>query len=224
MGQAMATYLATRPIDLRDPALFGSFYDEALPDVYAYVLRRCGGSAEAAEELTRAVFLTAARQITEQGVAKLSLGWITGIARGLLIERYRAAFQNLPRRRFWQRGKDDQDDLPEFCRVVDPALAVAALNQLPDAERIVVTLRYLDDLRLPEIAAITEQPLSTVEALLQRGRAAFERIYLEHGDADARSNVGSAGVSRSARVARFRIHHRFTANDLRRSRRRPERG
>ena len=38
MGQAMATYLATKPIDLRDPALFGGFYDEALPDIYVYFL------------------------------------------------------------------------------------------------------------------------------------------------------------------------------------------
>jgi RNA polymerase sigma-70 factor (ECF subfamily) len=138
-------------------------------------------------------------------VAKLSLGWMTGIARGLLIERYGAAFQQLPRRHFWQRSKEDLSDLPDFTRVVDPALAVAALNQLPDAERVVVSLRYLDDLRLPEIAAITEQSLSTVESLLQRGRAAFEQVYLEHGDADARSNVGSAGVGRPTGFARSPI-------------------
>ena len=201
----MATYLATKPIDLRDPALFGGFYDEALPDIYAYFLRRCGGSADTAEELTRAAFLAAARQVTDQGVTKLTLGWITSIARGLLIERYRAAFQQLPRRHFWQRGKEDQGDLPDFTRVVDPALAVMALNQLPDAERIVVSLRYLDDLRLPEIAVITEQSLSTVESLLHRGRAAFERTYLEHGDGDARSNVGSAGVGRPTSFARSPI-------------------
>ena len=201
----MATYLATKPIDLRDPALFGGFYDEALPDIYAYFLRRCGGSADTAEELTRAAFLAAARQVTDQGVTKLTLGWITSIARGLLIERYRAAFQQLPRRHFWQRGKEDQGDLPDFTRVVDPALAVMALNQLLDAERIVVSLRYLDDLRLPEIAVITEQSLSTVESLLHRGRAAFERTYLEHGDGDARSNVGSAGVGRPTGFARSPI-------------------
>lgn len=205
MGLAMMTHVATKPIDLRDPALFGGFYDEALPDIYAYFLRRCGGSAEIAEELTRAAFLAAVQQVAQRGVAKLSLGWLTGIARGLLIERYRPAFQQLPRRRFWQRGNEELSDLPDFTRVVDPDLAVAALNQLPDAERIVVALRYLDDLRLPEIAAITEQPLSTVQSLLQRGRAAFERIYLEHGDAEARSNVGSAGVGRPTGFARSSI-------------------
>ena len=48
---------------------------------------------------------------------------------------------------------------------------------------MVLTLRYLDDLPVPEVAVLIDRTLHATEALLVRARAAFRRAYTE-GDAD----------------------------------------
>ncbi len=46
-----------------------------------------------------------------------------------------------------------------------------AVQQLPDKQRAVVVLRYLEDLSEPEIAQVMEVPVGTVKSQLSRGRA-----------------------------------------------------
>jgi RNA polymerase sigma-70 factor (ECF subfamily) len=46
----------------------------------------------------------------------------------------------------------------------------------------VLTLRYLDDLPVGEVADILDRTLHATEALLARARAAFRRAYSEQED------------------------------------------
>jgi len=47
-----------------------------------------------------------------------------------------------------------------------------------------LTLRYLDDLSVPEVAALLQRTVHGTEALLVRARAAFRRSYAVEEESD----------------------------------------
>jgi RNA polymerase sigma-70 factor (ECF subfamily) len=49
----------------------------------------------------------------------------------------------------------------------------------------VLTLRYVDDLSVPDVAALVERSLHATEGLLVRARAAFRRAYGGQEGSDA---------------------------------------
>ena len=167
---------------LSDPAVFDAFYMEALPVVYGYFLRRCGGVPAVAEDLTQETFLSAVRQIGKGTRVDAPLPWLIGIARHRLIDHYRAAAAEERRYRpFDDAVFDLAGDRDEFTAVLDRHQAIAALNALPASQRLAISLRYLDGLSVPEIAAAMSKSVHAVESLLARGRATFKQHYLEHG-------------------------------------------
>ncbi len=166
---------------LSDPAVFDAFYTEALPVVYGYFLRRTGGSPALAEDLTQETFLAAVRQIGKGTRVEAPMPWLIGIARHRLIDHYRISA--IEERRY--RPIDDTvelaDDRDDFAAVLDRHQAIAALDALPASQRLVLSLRYLDGLSVPEIARAISKSVHAVESLLARGRATFKQAYLEHG-------------------------------------------
>ena len=51
------------------------------------------------------------------------------------------------------------------------------LDELSPAHRAALTLRYLDDLPVPQVAALLDRTLHATEALLVRARNAFRSRY-----------------------------------------------
>ena len=58
-----------------------------------------------------------------------------------------------------------------------------ALESLPLPQRAVMTLRFLDDLTVKEIATRLGRSEDAIESLLRRARDSFERRYREAADA-----------------------------------------
>lgn len=167
---------------MSDPATFDAFYREALPVVYGYFLRRTGGSPALAEDLTQETFLSAVRQIAKGTRVDAPMPWLIGIARHRLIDHYRAAAAEERRYRPFDSDTFElADDRDDFAVVLDRQQAIAALDALPASQRLVIGLRYLDGLSVPEIAREISKSVHAVESLLARGRATFKRFYLEHG-------------------------------------------
>ena len=54
------------------------------------------------------------------------------------------------------------------------------LRRLPTAQRAAMTLRYLDDLPVREVAALLDRSEGSVESLLSRGREALRRATGDH--------------------------------------------
>jgi RNA polymerase sigma-70 factor (ECF subfamily) len=54
--------------------------------------------------------------------------------------------------------------------------ALAALKELPERQRMAVTLRYIQDLPYAEISGITGWPEGTVKTLVRRGLARLRRV------------------------------------------------
>src|SRR3954470_847489 len=66
---------------------------------------------------------------------------------------------------------DPADDAPLVVERGEEARAVrAAVERLPDAQRLALTLHYFEDLRYEDIAEIMGIPLNTVKSHIRRGK------------------------------------------------------
>src|SRR5438128_12346432 len=69
-----------------DPVL--AIYRLALPQVFGYLLPRCG-SAALAEDLTSETFLAAVNASRAGNLAEVSTAWLVGVARHKLVDHWR---------------------------------------------------------------------------------------------------------------------------------------
>jgi RNA polymerase sigma-70 factor (ECF subfamily) len=155
-----------------DPGLL-SLYDRALPEVYGYLLARCGQRA-LAEDLTAETFLAAVRAQADGG-APTSTGWLIGTARHKLVDHWRRLEREERSLRLLQGGASATED--PWDDEIDALRAAEVLGRLSPAHRAALTLRYLDDLPVPQVAALLGRTLHATEALLVRARTAFRRAY-----------------------------------------------
>lgn len=165
------------------PRLLSELYDEALPEVYGYLRRRCG-SVEVAEELTSATFVTAALQqadhVDEGRGGPLSVGWLITVARNKLIDHWRRQAVVERSMTLLEGGAATAED--PWDAVLDAGRSRAVLDELPAHHRMALTLRYLDDLPVTEVAELMERSIRSTESLLVRARIGFRERYENTGD------------------------------------------
>ena len=156
-----------------------ALYDTALPQVYGYLLSRCG-QRSLAEELTAETFLAAVDAVRREPPTAVSAGWLVGVARHKLADHWRRQAREDRQLRSVAESPGppgpDSEDL-----WVDAVTAHEVLARLGPHHRMVLTLRYLDGLPVPEVARLLDRTLHATEALLVRARAAFRRAYDEPG-------------------------------------------
>ncbi len=95
--------------------------------------------------------------------------WVRTVAMRLAVSRWRRAKRWLELVRHSPAARDDPGPGP------DRTALVAALRQLPEAQRMAVVLHHLCDLSVEQVASETGAPVGTVKARLSRGRAALAR-------------------------------------------------
>jgi RNA polymerase sigma-70 factor (ECF subfamily) len=159
-----------------------TIYPRALPQVYGYLLPRCG-SVVVAEDLTAETFI-AAVAATRQGEApEISVAWLVGVARHKLVDHWRRVGRE-DRSLALAAGVHDTVEDP-WDDELDTAAAYAALAQINPYQRAALMLRYLDGLPVAEVAEHLGRTLHATETLLARARAALRHVYRERGrDAD----------------------------------------
>ena len=151
-----------------------AFYDHALPTVYGYFVSRCGGPA-LAEDLTSETFLAAVDAARRDDPPPVDVPWIIGVARHKLVDHWRRQERE---QRSLRRvaGAEDISADPSEARI-DADEARRTLDLLAPQHRAVLTLRYLDDLPVAEVAEVLGRTLHVTEALLTRARTAFRLAY-----------------------------------------------
>jgi RNA polymerase sigma-70 factor, ECF subfamily len=163
------------------PALL-ALYDRALPEVYGYLVSRCGDQA-VAEDLTAETFLAAVSAVQRDAVADLTVAWLVGVARHKLVDHWRRVGREERKLRLVAQQPEPVDD-PWDARL-DVAMARHVLAQLGASNRCALTLRYLDGLPVAEVATELGRTLHATEALLVRARIAFRARYDAEGDSHA---------------------------------------
>jgi len=171
------------------PARLLDLYDGALPQVYGYLLSRCGQRA-LAEDLTAETFLAAVDAVRAAASPPLTTGWLIGVARHKLSDHWRRQAREERTLRAVAAAAAAEPDLdaddPWDARL-DALRAQDVLQRLGPHHRAALTLRYVDDLPVPEVASVLGRTVHATEALLVRARSAFRTAYTaaggEHGDA-----------------------------------------
>ncbi len=150
-----------------------ALYDDALPQVYGYLLHRCRNRT-VAEDLTAETFMAAVESIGRGAVHEVTTGWLVGIARHKLVDHWRRLERDARNLRAVESPPDADDP---WDAELDGFAARDTLERLGDHHRSALTLRYVDDLSVPEVAALLDRTVHATEALLVRARRAFRTIY-----------------------------------------------
>ena len=152
-----------------------AIYDRALPQVFGYVVRRCGINA-LAEDITADVFMAAATALNAGTVDEVGVGWLIGTARHKLIDHWRRneRHQKALTLIVTDNVEPDPNDEP-----ISTTHTHEVLEQLTAEHRGALTLRYIDGLAVTDVAAILGRTVHATESLLQRAKAAFRHVSSE---------------------------------------------
>jgi len=166
------------PFDLADSAThLDQLFDAAYDDILRYCVVRTG-SHTVAEDITAATFVDAARHVTKGDGPVVDVAWLYMVVRRRLVDHWRSAERHRRRiRRIieWRAAdgvvNTDADPTPEMVH--------QALASLPDRQRALLTLRYLDDRSVAEIAEALELTYRAAESALARARRSFVTAWKE---------------------------------------------
>lgn len=153
-------------------------YDRALPQVYGYLVSRCGSPA-VAEELTSETFLAAVDAVKREAVSPLTTAWLIGVARHKLVDHWRRQAREARIVELAAAGDHTPPAEDRWDERLDAAVADTVLSALAPHHRAALTLRYLDGLSVLEMADVLGRTVHATEALLVRARVAFRRAYGE---------------------------------------------
>jgi RNA polymerase sigma-70 factor, ECF subfamily len=167
-----------KPHAVPDPAAgLLELYDEALPQVYGYLLSRCG-DVSLAEDLTAECFLAAALAVYKPDPPPLNVAWLIGVARHKLVDHWRNQERERRGLRTVYSGQPATED--PWDERIDQLRARETLARLGPHHRSVLTLRYLDGLPVGAVAEQLGRSVHATEALLVRARRAFRQTYTEY--------------------------------------------
>jgi RNA polymerase sigma-70 factor (ECF subfamily) len=152
-----------------DPDPVVAIYRVALPQVYGYLLPRCG-SVVLAEDLTAETFMAAVVAVRQGQVREVTVAWLLGVARHKLVDHWRRVAREQRGLAAVERDQEHADD--PWDEVFDTQAAHSALSRLSVPQRLALTLRYLDGLSVPEVAQELGRSLHATETLLVRARGA----------------------------------------------------
>jgi RNA polymerase sigma-70 factor, ECF subfamily len=172
-GQHFSKLLA-RVAASKDREAFAALFDHFAPRVKSFMMRK-GSNADQAEDLVQetmiAVWSKAQLFSDERGSVST---WIFTIARNLRIDRLR-------REKSSQYTDIDELETPSndvaqddaMTRFQEDGAVAAALLQIPEEQRQLLVLSYVEDLAQSEIASRLNLPLGTVKS---RMRLAYRRM------------------------------------------------
>ena len=153
----------------RDPQAFGALYDRYFNQIYRFVFSRLRDQT-AAEDVTAEVFVKALRGLPRyQDTGRPFTAWLYQIAVNTVNDRFRAA-----------RPTVDIDDLRDVAGsgpgLEDVAIQRAevariwrAVENLPGQQRTAIVLKFQEDMKIADIAAVMGKTEGAVKLLIHRG-------------------------------------------------------
>ena len=147
--------------------------------VYSIAMSLMRDPAEAAD-LTQDAFVRVLKSLgTYRGETKFTT-WLYRLVVNIGLDRLRRRGRPLVRMDedpdFDVASEDPLLDAPDVVeRLEQAAMVRRALDELPDAQRLALTLHYFDELRYEDIADVMGVPLNTVKSHIRRGKERLAR-------------------------------------------------
>ena len=159
-----------------DESAWRAWYDECFDALLGYVLWRCGGLRDAADEVVQETWLTAVRRVRHfDPDAGTFAGWLRGIAANLLRNHFRC--ERRPDVVALLNGRSPEPADADLVRRERAERVARALAELSPRHEAVLRAKYLEGRAVAAIAAAWHETPKTVESLLTRAREAFRAAY-----------------------------------------------
>ena len=164
-----------------DPEAFGALYDRYFGQIYRFVFSRLRDQT-AAEDVTSEVFMKALRSIPRyQDTGRPFTAWLYQISVNTINDRYRAT-----------RPTVDLDEMYDLAAagpgLEDTAVHRAELREiwrsvesLPAQQRTALVLKFQEDLKISDIAAVMGKSDGAVKLLIHRGVTRLRSVLKEDG-------------------------------------------
>lgn len=150
--------------DVRDEAGFMACYRATFREVYRYAAMLCGADRAAAEDLVSDAYLSTLTAARRGAVTEVSVGYLTTVVRHRFLDRMRSAEREERRLRLVASSPEPEESLlPE------------RLATLPERERALLVLRYVDDLTMAQAAEELGMSTRAAESLAARAMRRLRR-------------------------------------------------
>jgi RNA polymerase sigma-70 factor (ECF subfamily) len=157
-----------------DERAWQALYNATFAGLDAYVVWRCAGLGDTADDFVQETWLTAVRRIRDfDPMRGPFLAWLRGIAANVLRGHFR---RKTPQPLVGDEHPAPVDSGPE--RREEAEQIASALAQLAEHYEAVLRAKYLDGHSVAEIAAANAETPKAVESLLSRAREAFRLAYV----------------------------------------------
>jgi len=173
-----------RGLQNQDPEAWAEVYEEYFPRVYRYIALRVGDKTEA-EDLAGQVFLKALESISSfkwRGVPVSA--WLFRIAHNHVIDYRRTNKAKLHLPLDESLVSTDLDPVSEAERNLDISQVVQAVEQLTQAQRDVIELRFAGGLSTAEVAKVLGKSQGAVKVLQHSALIALRRRLSSGGNCE----------------------------------------
>jgi RNA polymerase sigma-70 factor (ECF subfamily) len=165
----------------RDRQAFAQLFDHFAPRLKSFMIRK-SASAELAEDLVQEAMIAVWTKSQSYEPSKGAVTtWVFTIARNLRIDRFRRD-GNMPMTELGDY--DEPSDAPEgeelLGRKQEDGLVARALANIPQEQRDILVLSFVEDMPQSEIAARLAIPLGTVKSRMRLAYGHLRRL-LETG-------------------------------------------
>lgn len=144
---------------------FDAFYTDALPIVFGYLVKLCGGDREQAWDLTQDAWMVVVERLNAGVDRAASIPYVVSVARTKYIDSWRRQ-QRLQRklRLVWSGERSDDGGSPSAGVVLEHLADCSPTN------RLLLMLAYVDEVPVADIADQIGKPVSSTYSMLARAR------------------------------------------------------
>lgn len=152
-------------------------FDSEFDAVYRFCLARTGDPT-AADNAASEAFTAAARLVATGRGHEVNRPWLFVVAKNRMVDEWRSQERQQRRiqRLIEQRQTDDTDHQPSGVSLVAEQV-LTALASLPERQRAALSLRYLDEHSVSEVADQLDVTYQAAESLLARARRSFATAW-----------------------------------------------
>jgi RNA polymerase sigma-70 factor (ECF subfamily) len=162
-----------------DATAFGELYDIHVDRIYRHIYYRVGSTGDA-EDLTQQVFINAWKAIGRfKKKSSPFAAWLMTISRNLLTDYYRARKTNISLNEDYDKTSEEPGPAQIAEVESERRELLQTIGRLPEEQREVVILRFIEDYSFGEIAAGLRKSEGAVRVILHRALKKLRDIMEE---------------------------------------------
>jgi RNA polymerase sigma-70 factor, ECF subfamily len=161
--------------EVRDRSGFAWFYSSVFDEVYRYAFRLTGGNQAVAEDIVSDSFMRLLAEVDSGRITEVGAGWLVTASRRRYIDLLR-------REAVASRLRPNRATIA--APVSEEITALDTLAYLPNDQRAVLVMRFIDGLSSAEAAAELGRSVGAVDSLVARAKRSVQELTRKEGRGD----------------------------------------